>query len=102
MTTSMNDDTTRQIGELREEIRLRERGRAALVNCLAAIAEQSISHADAVRIARDQLSKAGAFFRPNPNLSAEDRAAMPSYFQFEPPLEPLAMPGKDILPEHSN
>jgi uncharacterized protein YfiM (DUF2279 family) len=82
----MNDVTTRQIGELREEIRLRERGRAVLVNCLVAIAEHSTSHADAVRMARDQLSAAGVYYRHNPNLSDEEKAAMPSYFKFEPPV----------------
>jgi hypothetical protein len=55
--------------ELREEIRRRETGRISSLDALKAVAEQSTSHADAVRIATEQLRKAGAFFRPNPTLS---------------------------------
>ena len=56
-------------GELREDIQRRETGRINLLNALKAVAEQSTSHADAVRIATQQLRKAGAVFRPNPALN---------------------------------
>jgi hypothetical protein len=87
MSASMNADTKPQIDKLSEDVRLRELGRISVINCLRAIAEQSTSHADAIGMARDQLSQAGVVFRHNPNLSAEEKSRLPSYFRFEPPLE---------------